>query len=207
MPTLVKICGIKTDDEVGIINDYPIQFAGFIFAPSRRQVSKETAITLRKKLRKDIKVVGVFVNETKEMIDELIACVPLDVIQLHGNETPAFCASFSVPVWKSLSIDETGTIENISGYRDCDAILLDTRHQGQSGGTGMTFDWKVARHLSEEYRIVLAGGLKADNVIEGIEALHPWAVDLNSGLETEGYKDREKVAAVFQRLKEEMDNE
>lgn len=198
----IKICGIKNVEEVALINQFPIQYAGFIFAKSPRQVTLETAVQLRQALRADIKVVGVFVNEDIETVLAYSRAVPLDVVQLHGQETQDYCEQIGVSVWKSMGVSEQGVDNSLDKYKNCEAILLDTKHQGQSGGTGKTFDWSIAKALTKDYKIVLAGGLKPENVYEAATKVMPWCLDINSGVEVDGIKDNTKLQAVFQQLKE-----
>ncbi len=200
----IKICGIKREDEVAALNDFPVSYAGFIFAESRRKVTIERAKELRAMLREDIKAIGVFVDADMAFVKKAIAEVPLDGVQLHGQESPEYCSAFDVEVWKCFGVSGAIDMEMLERYQSCDGILLDTSHKGQSGGTSMAFDWNAAEGLSKKYRIILAGGLNPDNVSEAIRQVEPAAVDLNSGLETEGFKSRDKVAALFQRLKEDF---
>ncbi len=203
MLTKIKICGIKTAEEVALINRYPITYMGLIFAPSKRQVTPETARMLRGLLKPEISAVGVFVNEAAETVNELVLSCNLQVVQLHGDESVDYCRQMKAKVWKSISVKDEESLKAVETYAPyVDAILLDTYSDGQTGGTGKSFNWDLVKSLSEKYPIILAGGLAPDNVVTAINTVHPQVVDLNSGLETNLIKDPQKVALLFENLKE-----
>ncbi len=208
MPTRVKICGIKTKEEVAIINQFPLNYVGLIFAPSKRQVTVENARLLRKLIRKDIEVVGVFVNETVETINAIVEGCSLQVVQLHGEESVDDCSAIQAKVWKTISVKDEESLKLIEHYAPfVEGILLDTYSPLDKGGTGKQFNWEMVVGLSEKYSIILAGGLTPDNVVEAIEIVKPQIVDMNSGLETAFIKDFNKIERVFKRLKEAKINE
>lgn len=199
---IIKICGIKTLEEVEIINRYPINHIGLIFAPSKRQVSEDTAKTLVENLRKDIEPVGVFVNESLVRVNELIKTCGLKLVQLHGEESVDYCKKVRGRVWKSFSIKDADSLKRIPEYTPyVEGILLDTYHEGEKGGTGKVFNWELVKELSAQYRIILAGGLTPDNVMQAIKTVQPQVVDLNSGLETNLIKDETKIKTLFENLK------
>lgn len=198
----VKICGIKTKEEIEIINRFEVSYIGFIFAKSKRQVSPERVKDIRKYLRNDIKVVGVFVDETSKNINNIINECKLDIIQLHGTESVDTCKNIIAPVWKSISVKDKKDIQIIDKYNSfVQGILLDTYHPTQKGGTGETFDWKVVRDLSDSHNIILAGGLNKDNIIKAINMVRPKIVDINSGVETNLIKDELKLKELFINLR------
>lgn len=197
----IKICGIKTKDEIEIINKYPVNYIGFIFAKSKRQVKKEDVVELRKLLREDIKAVGVFVNESVETIEEIVNTCNLDLIQLHGEETNELCKQLEIPTWKSIAIKDGKSIEEIEAYKDVEGILLDTYHKGEKGGTGKTFNWDIVKHIPKSKFTILAGGLNPDNVLKAIEEVNPQVLDVNSGVETDLFKDENKIRKLFDNLK------
>lgn len=205
MHTKVKICGIKTKEEIEIINRYPLDYIGFIFAPSKRQVSIEKAEQLRKQVKKDIKVVGVFVNESLEKVNKAISRCNLEVVQLHGDETVDYCQKVNAPVWKSIRVKDEDSLIMINQYSQVvERILLDTYSEQAKGGTGKTFDWQIVRGISDKQAIVLAGGLTSENILEAIKVVKPQVVDLNSGVETNLIKDEVKINKVFSALKEAL---
>ncbi|PKM93252.1 MAG: N-(5'-phosphoribosyl)anthranilate isomerase [Firmicutes bacterium HGW-Firmicutes-1] len=208
MLTKVKVCGIKTEEEVQMINLYPVNYVGFIFAPSKRQVTEERAIVLRPLFRKDIKVVGVFVDEEPQRVNELIKSCSLDVVQLHGNETVEYCNHMQAKVWKTICVKDEDSLYSIQKYStSVEGILLDTYSKDERGGTGKTFHWGMVKELSKTHTIILAGGLTPENIVQAIKTVMPQVVDLNSGLETNLMKDNDKISKLFSKLKEENWNE
>ncbi len=202
MKQAIKICGIKKESEVVLINHYPLSYAGLIFAESKRQVNLVEGARLRSLIRGDIKVVGVFMNQDMEFVKEAIDHCHLDYVQLHGDETNEDIKELPVPVWKSISISDEKSLEGLKDYPDAEGILLDTFHKGASGGTGVTFNWDLVKDLDLDQTFILAGGLSPDNVVDAIETVKPDILDLNSGLEVELIKNEDKVKALFEQLKE-----
>lgn len=200
MHTKVKICGIKTEEEIEIVNEFCPDYIGFIFAKSPRKVTVEKAMKLRKMLKPEIQVVGVFVDEGPEDINNLIEKCQLNVVQLHGRETVDICAKIKSKVWKSVLVRDRSHLEVIPDYLPyVDGILLDTYHESKMGGTGHSFNWELI-DSNRNYPLILAGGLNPDNILSAIQTVNPTVVDVNSGVETSGFKDRNKVAALFERL-------
>jgi len=196
----LKICGLSRSCDIEWVNDAGVDFAGFVFARSRRQVSPEQAKQLHSMLKKEIPAVGVFVNETIETIVGLVEDGIIDWVQLHGQEDEAYInelkSKVSCPVIQAFSVR---TKEDVLRAREsyADYILLD---QG-SGGTGRVFDWTLIESIGRPF--FLAGGLNAENIKEAVRT-GAWAFDVSSGAETDGFKDREKIfACVAARQKEE----
>lgn len=205
MRTKIKICGIKTIDEVEIINKYLVNYIGFIFAKSKRQINVEQANLLKKHLRDDIKTVGVFVDEDIEIVNNIISKCDLEVVQLHGDESVDYCKDIKAKVWKTISIKDACDIDQIYKYdADVDGVLLDTNHKGQKGGTGVTFDWlaisKGLQNKKLKCKLIIAGGLSAENAAAVIEIFQPDVLDFNSKLETNLIKDDSKINKLFERL-------
>ncbi|MDF1617577.1 phosphoribosylanthranilate isomerase [Petrocella sp. FN5] len=208
----VKICGIKTQEEIAFINRYPVDYAGLIFAPSKRQVSLEKGKEIRPLIRKDIKVVGVFVDATYQEINRAIVECDLNVVQLHGKETNDEVLKIPVEVWKSIPIENKNSLLQIRQYPDCDGVLLDTYYKGATGGTGQSFNHKWVNDYGDiSQKLILAGGLSPDNVLSVLENIIPDVLDFNSGLETKLMKDPLKVDKLFKILakyyEEEMKDE
>ena len=197
----LKICGLSRPCDIEWVNDAGVDFAGFVFAKSRRQVSPGQAKQLHGMLKKEIPAVGVFVNETIETIVGLVEDGVIDWVQLHGQEDEAYInelkSKVSCPVIQAFSVR---TKEDVLRAKEscADYILLD---QG-SGGTGTAFDWTLIEPLDRPF--FLAGGLKAENIKEAVRT-GAWAFDISSGAETDGFKDREKIfaCAAAARQKEE----
>lgn len=191
----VKICGITREEDIGHINRYLPDYIGFVFAESRRRITREQACSLSGLLDAGVKKVGVFVNEDPGKVREITEMCKLDVIQLHGEETAEYAngiKGLNVEVWKAVRVKGIESIFRLKDY-DVDAFVLDTFASGSYGGTGTVFDWNIAAKASEYGRIVLAGGLGPENVAAALNAAKPFAVDVSSGVETRGFKDGDKI--------------
>ena len=188
----IKICGIRRMEDIEIVNNYKPEYIGFIFAPTRRYVSPRYAAELKSHLADGIKTVGVFVNEDIETVLEIAKAVPLDVIQLHGDEDEDYIKSLGhiCEIWKAVRISGGEKIPEIAGV---DRILLDKYDADEYGGIGKTFDWSAGAKIGKKTPVMLAGGLNKDNVLYGIEIFNPAGVDISSGVETDGVKDEEKI--------------
>jgi len=195
-----KICGITNLDDANVAVENGASAIGFIFyEKSPRTISINNAKSISKHLPKTIARVGVFVNHEKDFIHEAISEVPLDMIQLHGDETPDFCNQFDVAILKALRIKNEASLSVMDQY-DVAVFLLDTFSNDQYGGTGETFDWSV---LNRKFKtpIILSGGLNPENILDAIDAVNPSAVDVNSGVESfPGKKDYNKLKSLFKNL-------
>jgi phosphoribosylanthranilate isomerase len=195
-----KICGITNLDDANVAVENGASAIGFIFyEKSPRTISINNAKSISKHLPKTIARVGVFVNHEKDFIRLAISEVPLDMIQLHSNETPDFCNQFDVPILKALRIKNEASLSVMDQY-DVAVFLLDTFSNDQYGGTGETFDWSV---LNRKFKtpIILSGGLNPENILDAIDAVNPSAVDVNSGVESfPGKKDYNKLKSLFKNL-------
>ena len=196
--TKVKICGITTERDTEILNRYLPDYAGFLFAKSRRQVTPEAAGRLAARLDASIGKVGVFVNGTREEIVRTVAKAGLDVVQLHGDETPGNIRSLrrlldpGVEIWKAVRVKDKTSVEGLGNFA-ADRYLLDAYVEGSYGGAGKSFEWVYAKGAAAQGSIVLAGGLDASNVARAIRMVGPYAVDVSSGVESGGCKDEAKV--------------
>lgn len=190
--TLVKCCGMFRLKDIAAVNEAQPDFCGFImnFPKSHRSVYTDEAYELRARLDKSITAVGVFVNEDPERVAEMTESCSFGAIQLHGNEDEAYIKQLrtlsDAKIIKAFKIRSSDDIE-AARTSSADYILLDN---GQ--GTGKSFDWDLLEGFDRPY--FLAGGLSAENIPEAIERLHPFAIDISSGLETEKQKDPEKIA-------------
>jgi phosphoribosylanthranilate isomerase len=188
----VKICGITNLDDALLAAEMGAQALGFIFAESPRRIDPSEAEIIIRSLPPLVKTVGVFVNEDPERIKEIVTFCGLDLIQLHGNESPEIGRTLMPRSIKAFRIQNEGDVENIKRYHGTvRAILLDTFQKGKAGGTGRTFDWSLAVKAKEAgLPVILAGGLRPENIREAIAAVKPYAVDVNSGIEERpGKKD------------------
>lgn len=200
--TRIKLCGLQSLNDVTAANAVQPDYIGFVFAKtSKRFVIPQTAEQLRKKLDRKIAVVGVFVNEPVEIVAALLNKGTIDMAQLHGNESEEYITLLRKKTDKKLikafSVNEA---KNLQGVYSCSAdyILLDSG----SGGTGKSFDWNLLQDFGRPY--FLAGGLNINNVSEAVSRLHPYAVDVSSGVETDGRKDDAKMAAFVNAVRNRM---
>jgi phosphoribosylanthranilate isomerase len=175
---------------------------GFIFySPSPRYIHPDEAAEIVSDLPPFVTPVGVFVNTDRAEIDATVKGVGLRAVQLHGDESPADCEGFSVPVIRALRVGEKFDPCSLDAF-PVDTFLLDTARTGLYGGTGQTFDWKVAQEVSRDRRIILSGGINPKNVAEAVRTVVPYGVDCGSGVEAKpGIKDHDKIRAFFSALK------
>lgn len=196
----IKICGLKRPEDIQAVNAVKPDFCGFVIevTKSSRCVTREQVRELVRGLHKDIIPVGVFVNAPPELPAQLLNEGTLGIAQLHGNEDEAYIRILremtDKPLIQAFSIRSTQDVRRAC-KSTADYILLD---QG-SGGTGKTFDWSLIPQISRPF--FLAGGLGPDNLEQAIRQVHPWAVDLSSSLETQGYKDPEKIRRAVESVK------
>jgi phosphoribosylanthranilate isomerase len=211
----VKICGLREPEHALAAVDAGADLLGFIFAPARRQVTAEAAAACVRAARaaanvRRILAVGVFVNASAEEITEAAEIAGLDVLQLHGEEDPALLARLPRPVIKGLRPrpgDGFGLLHSLVTMYDRTehppiAYLVDGYHPGHHGGEGVRADWPLVAELARRRPVVLAGGLDAGNVAEAIWRVMPQAVDVSSGVETDGRKDVAKIREFVARAKE-----
>jgi phosphoribosylanthranilate isomerase len=182
----VKICGITNLEDALAAVEAGADLLGFNFyAKSPRRVSPQDARLVVEKLSPEVSCVGVFVNEEAAEVERAAREAGLGAVQLHGGETPEFCARLrDLTTIKALRVGENFSVESASAY-GTDAVLLDAFVAGSWGGTGHTFDWSVARRTREAVaRLFLAGGLTPENVAGAVRVVRPYAVDVCSGVET-----------------------
>lgn len=197
----IKICGIRRDEDIEIINKYRPDYIGFIFADTKRYVSPERAKILSEQLNGDTKTVGVFVNAPADEIKGTVKIAGLDVVQLHGDEDEEYIAALDgvCEIWKAVRVRGG----NIPDFKGVSRILLDKYDPEAYGGTGQSFDWSRMGTLKIDKPIVLAGGLTAQNVRRGIEIFNPVCVDVSSSVETDGFKDEEKIKEFINTIRNE----
>jgi phosphoribosylanthranilate isomerase len=188
-----KICGIMTEEAGLFAAQHGADAVGFVFAESKRKISLEKAKQIISKLPKEIKKVGVFVNPSKEFVEEVVSTTGIDIVQLHGGETPDFCHSIPYPTIKAFSIESPSDLMQIHEY-PCEYILLDGPKGKYYGGNGISFDWDLLSEFDfKDKKVILAGGLNTQNIAEAIEQTSPFMVDVSSGVETDGEKDLSKI--------------
>jgi len=187
----VKICGLSCEEDIAAVNRVLPDFAGFVFAPSRRRVDPETAARLKARLDPQIRAVGVFVNEDLEIVAQMYGKGIIELAQLHGDEDDGYTRRLKencgCQVIKALGVGDKLPPRPV----EPDYLLFDTLSE-QRGGLGRTFDWTVLK----QYRGIpffLSGGLGLENVSSAIQTLAPFCVDVSSGVETDGTKDADKI--------------
>ena len=193
----IKICGIRRLEDIEIVNKYKPDYIGFVFADSKRKVSYELASQLKANLSPDIISVGVFVNESEDEILKLYADGIIDIAQLHGGESEDYIkylkdnTNDKLKIIKAIEMSEDKDLSEYDNSQ-ADYLLLD------SGiGSGKTCDWRLIRKdLKKEF--FLAGGINSNNIKNAIEEFNPFAIDLSSSLETDGYKDENKIKEIME---------
>lgn len=197
--TKVKICGLMEKEHVAVAVEAGADAIGFVFAPSKRQITVEKAQELAKDIPSTVLKIGVFVNPTKEELEKAYYEVPLDLIQFHGNESPDFVQSANYPSIKALTIRNEEDVERAKQY-ETDFFLFDA----PQAGSGITFDWQLMQgNEVPQEKVILAGGLNAENVVEAIQRVKPHMVDVSSGVERNGVKDNEKIRTFINAAKDE----
>ncbi|WP_134687422.1 phosphoribosylanthranilate isomerase [Brevibacillus migulae] len=210
MNTKVKICGLRNKETLALLTELQVDYAGFVFTPSKRQVTAEQAGAMMASVPNRPAAVGVFVNPTLSELEQTLAQAPLDVIQLHGQESAEYCEEvkkrFALPVWKAVPVGEEGPLAvDLTAFRPhIEAFLFDTHDTSVAGGTGRRFSWAqipLLADLAGEATVVIAGGITVDNVGELVSQYAPTFIDLSSGVETDGAKDPEKIKKLMQRVR------
>ncbi len=202
MATRVKICGITSVEDAVVAIEAGADALGFVFyAKSPRALTREAARDIIAKVPPFVTTVGVFVNEAADVIKGLRDLVPLDRVQLHGDETPEFSALLGPGVIKALRIKGEEDILVMKDY-NVETFLLDAFVEATPGGTGATFDWAIALEAKRYGRIILSGGLTPENVAEAVKCAAPYAVDVSSGVESSpGVKDPDKIRRFIEEAK------
>jgi phosphoribosylanthranilate isomerase len=200
----VKICGITDPKDAWIAVDHGAGALGFIFADSPRQISPQKARDIINAIPPFVKTVGVFVNEDPTVIRNVRHYCGLDLVQLHGDESPELCAELMPYAIKALRIKDESSLRTAGPYRGkVRALLLDTYSKDKAGGTGEAFDWQLAIKIKKlGVPIILAGGLGPSNINDAISIVRPYAVDVNSGVEKHpGKKSRTLIEDLMQKVK------
>lgn len=202
--TRVKICGITRREDIETCVEYGVDALGFVFVESSpRCVSPETAAELIVNVPPFIQTVGLFMAQSREFVSSVLHTVPLNLLQFHGNESPAECEMHNMDYIKAIPMGGgVEPTEYASQYPRSKGFLLDSNAFGESGGSGGIFDWsRIPDNLGKP--LILAGGLNAENVASAITQVRPYAVDVSSGVEAaKGIKDRDKIAAFMKGVKQ-----
>ena len=192
--TRIKFCGITRAVDMAAAVSLGVHALGFVFCrQSPRGLTVDTARNLLTDCPPFITRVGLFMDDEASTIKNILAHVPLDLLQFHGSEPESFCASFQRPYIKSIAMGSDRGTELLRQYPSARGLLLDSHKPGQPGGSGTSFDWQtIPVHVSQP--VILAGGLNARNVADAIKQVRPYAVDVSSGIESaKGEKDKIKM--------------
>lgn len=196
MRTRVKVCGMTRAEDIAAAAALGVDAIGLVFyPPSPRCLSLERARALREAVPAFVSTVALFVNAEPAEVGRVLEAVRPDLLQFHGDETPAYCRSFGAPYVKACRVRPgVDLLEYLSDFPDAAAWLVDAFVEAY-GGTGTTFDWSVIPERRQR-PLVLSGGLTRENVQQAIRRVRPWAVDVSSGVESaKGIKDAAKMAA------------
>lgn len=207
----IKICGITSIQEIECLNVLKPEYVGFIFAESKRKITKEQGRLLYESLNKDIKTVGVFRDNSLFYIKEILQYIPLDIVQLHGNEDSNFIASLKIAtnceIWKAISFKSRDELIEKLEY-PVDTLILD----GSNPGSGEVFSWSLLNGVRYNKKIILAGGVNENNVLEGINKIKPQGIDVSSGVEIineDGtrIKSKEKIEKLIRKVRDSYEGE
>ncbi len=202
---LVKICGLRSWTDLEVAAGAGADFVGFVFAPSRRQVTPHEVRALVHRLngRNRPLIVGVFVNPNPDDVNAVVELCRLDRVQLSGDEPPDLCRRIRVPVWKTIHLAGRPSLDVATRYAEVvEFIHLDAFVPGRYGGTGVSTDWTLAAELARTYPVILAGGLTPENVAAAVSLVRPAGVDVSSGVESDGRKDPARVRAFVRQARD-----
>lgn len=201
--TKIKICGLVREQDIEAVNAALPDYIGFVFAESKRQIDEEKAKVLKASLNSSIKAVGVFVNEDIRNIIKLCRAHVIDIIQLHGDENEDYIKNLrnrvSNKIIKAIRVKDLEDIKKAREFSS-DYLLFDAYHADQYGGTGQSFDWSLISDIKRPY--FLAGGINSTNVMQAMAQYKPYCIDVSSGVETNGYKDLEKIMDIVAMVKQ-----
>lgn len=199
--TRIKICGLKEAEHVQVAVKAGADAIGFVFAESSRKITPKQARNLARFLPSSVKKVGVFVDSPPDVINQIARDVPLDYVQLHGDEPDELLDQIDVPVIRAYSIRSSEDAAKAFAS-PAPLILVDAPGTTYRGGSGHTFDWSDLEQYRETRPFILAGGLNPGNVAAAIQQVRPIMVDVSSGVETAGSKDPEKITAFIRAVRE-----
>ena len=205
MRTRVKICGITRCEDAQLAVDAGADAIGLVFyEKSPRFVSNERAAEICNQIPAFVSRVALFKDAEQAFVESVLARVEIDLLQFHGSETPGYCKQFDRPYIKAIGVkgiehDAGFLMSSAETFQSAKALLLDGHAPGEAGGTGVSFDWAAISKIDKP--VVLAGGLTVENVHQAINLMHPYAVDVSSGVESSpGIKDKDKVAAFMEQV-------
>lgn len=195
--TKIKICGLSREEDIIAVNETMPDYIGFVFAESKRRISREKALELKKLLNPNIKAVGVFVNAPITEVANCCADNTIDLIQLHGDESDEYMAQLKSitdkPIIRAVRVRSTEDIMK-ADHLPCDYLLFEAYIKDQYGGSGVTFDWSLIPKIEKPF--FLAGGLDRTNINEAVRQCDPYCLDISSGVETNWRKDNKKIKEI-----------
>lgn len=197
----IKICGLKSQQDIEYVNVLKPDYVGFILAPSKRRISPEKCKELVQQLNKDIIKVGVFVNASAKEINSVMEYANLDVAQIHGEESPEECVKIKKHVWKGFRIKDDKSLEQLNNYK-VDGWLLDAYSKDKHGGTGERFTWDLIKNITLPDMVILAGGININNMGEAMKLPGIKCIDVSSGVEINGNKDYKKMKQLIERVRQ-----
>ena len=193
----IKICGLKRREDIEYVNKYQPDYIGFVFAGKKRKLTYDQVVDLKKYLTSSIQVVGVFVNEDISFVEKLVKEHVIDLVQLHGQEDQKYIQALKEKV--DVSIIKAIQIKNeysFNEHYDVDYYLYDHG----TGGTGESFDWSMLKEVDKP--VFLAGGINLLNIDDALKK-NVYALDVSSGVETDGFKDEKKIKKIVRRVRNE----
>lgn len=203
---IIKICGLREPEHAVRTAALGADLLGFVFAKSPRQVTPEQVRKITAELPASVKKVGVFVDEDHDVVNDIVSFCGLDMVQLHGSESPDYCNKISCQVIKAFRVKDSTYLDEIKMYvNNVELLLLDTYMPGVHGGTGKTFDWSLAQGASELGKVILAGGLTPENVALAVKT-NPFGIDVSGGVETNGVKDLTKIELFIKQARRNQDD-
>jgi phosphoribosylanthranilate isomerase len=197
----IKICGITNIEDALAAVEYGADALGFVFySKSPRSVTAATAKKIISSIPPAVKAVGVFVDKEKKELEQIASFAGLDIVQLHGSEPPEYC-DMEREIIKAIRVNDLSDLAPLNHYSSVSTFLLDTYSPAEIGGTGQIFNWEIAVEAKKFGRIILAGGLTPENIEEAIKRVHPYGVDVSSGVEgnEKGKKDHKKLQLFIER--------
>lgn len=200
----VKICGLKRKEDIKYINGIVPDYAGFIFAESRRKLEPDKAKRLINMLSGNIKAVGVFVNEDIDRLIKIYKYTGIEIVQLHGDEDDEYIEKIpeEIEIWKAVRVRNKEDIKKAEKYSKnpkISKVLLDAYHEKEYGGSGISFDWDLIKEDIDN--LILAGGLNQENIERAVSLTEPETVDISSGVETDGNKDYFKIKNFVEKVR------
>jgi phosphoribosylanthranilate isomerase len=199
----IKICGITNIEDASAAIEYGADALGFVFYPkSPRAITPEAAKSLVSMVPPFISTVGVFVDEDMSELKKTVSYTGLDIIQLHGSESPEYC-NMTSKVIKAIRVKDLADLNPLKQYKSASAFLLDTYSPDAMGGTGHVFNWEIAVEAKKLGTIILAGGLNPDNIENAVKIVQPYGIDVSSGVEgkEKGSKDHDKLRLFIERAR------